>query len=431
MSRLRFCLGVVATLFAAGACSEAPVTEEIPVVLATSDAFANLDAVAGTLTVENALGATLATKTVKVPTTTLTVGDLTAGEVINLALRVTDPADGRLALVGETGLFSVGSSRPMLLQRTGTFAPLTAAPFALGDQAPLVGTSDGNLVAGLADGTLTVLDGRSRRSGPIALRPAAVANAFLATTDALLVIEGSDFARATAEVLDLNARAFYPIDPPTNLRFADVAGGATVRTPSGGSFLIGGTRTTTPSARGIRAASDGTLEPLLLQASRKGAALVQVPGVGLVVVGGAETAPGAELILDATTNGTSSIRPLSTNADSRTGLALATWDSQRVLVAAEDGSLTLLDTVCAPTCPVTPLPSLPPATHRTAVASATNDVLVGGVEAGAFVVHRVRANGTSVVPGPNARADGRLVRAFSSGILVVGGDATPWLFRGE
>lgn len=431
MVRLRSCLGFLALLSLGSACSEAPVTEEIPIVLATSDAFAGLDATVGTLTVENALGATLATKTINVPATTLTVGDLTAGEVINLALRVTDPADGRLALVGETGLFSVGSSRPMLLQRTGTFAPLTAAPFPVSDGAPLLATSDGNLVAGLSDGTLSVLDGRSRRAGPIALKPAAVANAFLATPEALLVIEGADFSRATAEVLDLNARAFYPLDPPTNLRFADVAGGQAVRTPAGGSFLLGGTRASSPSARGIRAAGDGTLEPLLLQAPRKGAAMVHVAGVGLVVVGGTESAPGAELILDATTNGTSSIRPLATNADPRTGLALANWDSQRVLIAAEDGSLALLDTVCAPTCPTTPLPALPPATHRTAVASAVNDVLVGGVEAGSFVVRRVRAGGASIVAGPSPRSDGRLIRAFSSGILVVGGDATPWLFRGE
>jgi hypothetical protein len=85
---------------------------------------------------------------------------------------------------------------------------------------------------------------------------------------------------------------------PTGLAsFGDVAGGTTVYDVTGArTFVVGGTRHGSASKAVLQVGDDGTLVAYTLLVARKGAAATYVDGVGLVVAGGSDSAPGVEVL---------------------------------------------------------------------------------------------------------------------------------------
>jgi hypothetical protein len=137
--------------------------------------------------------------------------------------------------------------------------------------------------------------------------------------------------------------------------YGDVVGGATIHAEDGSAYLIGGTRSGTPTAAVVRIHPDGKLEYSQLAAPRAGAAATWVTGRGLVVVGGGDdVAAGAELLA----KDASSFVPLPFPADQTTGATIVSIDGSSVVrlggrnaagMPAESVALNLgCGTACAP-----------------------------------------------------------------------------------
>ncbi|MEM6787725.1 MAG: hypothetical protein AAF715_09420 [Myxococcota bacterium] len=100
---------------------------------------------------------------------------------------------------------------------------------------------------------------------------------------------------ATWVVFDDDTR--IPMAAPEGLSsFADVSGGRTVVGPDA-TFIVGATRTRgAPTDRVLVVEADRSLRTARLVRPRAGAAATWVDGVGLVVAGGSEEAPGVEVV---------------------------------------------------------------------------------------------------------------------------------------
>jgi hypothetical protein len=102
-----------------------------------------------------------------------------------------------------------------------------------------------------------------------------------------------DLAEATvADAPELEGLASY----------GEVAGGATIHTDDAAAYLVGGTRSSEPTASVIHITPEGLLDFVLLAAPRAGAAATWIPGRGLLIVGGGDaTTAGAELLAEGST----------------------------------------------------------------------------------------------------------------------------------
>jgi hypothetical protein len=96
---------------------------------------------------------------------------------------------------------------------------------------------------------------------------------------------------------DFAANSLGSVPLPSGLAsFAEVAGGAEVRTPSGVSYVVGATRPSGATRAVLAIAADGTVSSVQLVEARQGAAAVWVDGTGLFVAGGSATGPGVEVL---------------------------------------------------------------------------------------------------------------------------------------
>lgn len=97
--------------------------------------------------------------------------------------------------------------------------------------------------------------------------------------------------------LDLDSGASGDVVAPDAMGgFAEVAGGRTVEDDEGGIYIVGATRDDPPTDVILHVDSEGVLTARRLNFPRAGAATLSVPGIGLVVYGGNDTAPAAELL---------------------------------------------------------------------------------------------------------------------------------------
>jgi hypothetical protein len=105
------------------------------------------------------------------------------------------------------------------------------------------------------------------------------------------------FSGSDAWNIDFGESSITSLTPPAGLAsFADVAGGATIQDPAGDTYIVGATRSGTPTDAVLKIANaDGTLSAIQLTVKRAGAAALWTTA-GLLVVGGSSTGSGAELI---------------------------------------------------------------------------------------------------------------------------------------
>ncbi len=219
---------------------------------------------------------------------------------------------------------------------------------------------------------------------------------------------------------------------PTGLTaWSDVTGGAVLSDNAGDTFIVGGTRASGATTAVVDITVDDNGDVVAtnypLNFPREGAAAAYLAGIGLVVAGGNDTAPGVELL---TPTGIGFV-PLDFPVDNVRGAGAVIYGSAGMLLIggvdpANDGmsgvtrqfALTTCVTSCMPT--LLPMLTLPvPLTGVSAYQLATGRAIAVGNEVGgtgqtrSFIVDttltapveallREPRSGASVVPAPNA-----------------------------
>ena len=164
-----------------------------------------------------------------------------------------------------------------------------------------------------------------------------------------------------AIVVDLSTGQSAAFTAPAGLDFADLVGGDVIVGATDERYIIGATRNSgAPSDRVVRLDIDGTLRVLTLNTPRLGAAAADIDGQ-IVIVGGADTGAGAEVLNAAQTGFTA----LPFAADATQGAALAKLTaSTAILVGGADPSsgarspVRTLDLTCADSCSAAPVAQL-------------------------------------------------------------------------
>jgi hypothetical protein len=312
----------------AGACSSAD-SGTIQILTTNADTFTGPPAVA-TLTV-------LAIDTSGDPPTMLATGPISAA-TIDLgqqnesevaALQVTGADANGVELVSGASLpveFGelTGVSLPIFVQRVGQLVPLPPGPQGDARQAPTIAQFEGQylFIGGGSDPSLAATS-QIYDFAQFALLPqpptlprVPLSVAFVGTV--ALLIDGS----GSATYFDFSDNSSTEATDLAGGSFADVAGGTTVISDLGSEFIVGATRTGSPSRTVLEINPNdtsnanypnGNLTWLFLTEIRQGAAAAWVSGFGLVVAGGSTTASGAELFTLPSTSSTTTTGDVATS----------------------------------------------------------------------------------------------------------------------
>jgi len=243
-----------------------------------------------------------------------------------------------LELEGLSGRATIAIS--IFVQRTPSIAPalkLGAKP--VSPRCASIGTRFG-LIAdaeGAHADVIDLLDWTVAREEAFETAPVS-----LATAGSLVLAIDRD---GKATLIDLAKGTRTTPSAPEGASFADVAFGTTIRDESGGAWIVGPTRSTSPSDVALRLGDDGAIVARKLQRARRSAAAAWVAGRGLVIAYGDDTI-GVELLAPGTT--TSSLLPFP--VDARAGGALIALDGNRILRVDPEGVATTLDLACAKDC---------------------------------------------------------------------------------
>lgn len=352
----------------------------------------------------------------RLPADVVDLGELPKVDTASLRVRGLD-AQGAVRVRGESLYAAYGdlarATLRIFLQRIGETARFPSpfsAPYPSSDRVDVIA---GRYVAAADGARLVAYD--LANLAPIADRALPLEPKTLAAFDTRLLLL-SDAAQAV--VVDLATRDETKLDAPAGGSFAEVAGGRVVRAGAQGTYVVGATRTSNPTAKVLRVATDGALSFLDLSSARSGAGATWVEGRGLVVVGGSATAAGVEVVAVGSTRGA----PLPFPPDATAGLAIASVDGSSI-AAVGGPSLRMLDLACAASCAPRAIPTgdgeplaSPDATPLDKAA------LVAGTDPGG----RARlylVDGTSARPVPlrEPRSQVRLVRLPTGNVAVVGG----------
>ncbi len=369
--------------------------------------------------------------TAQLPTDTIDLGQLSeTSPVVSLQVTGFDSKKSRrvfgASLPVQYGALA-GQTIPIFVQRTGEFARLPG-PLSDARQAPVMAVVQGEflLVAGgtnssLASTTQLFDFGGFAALGAPPTLPAVPQSIALAGTVAWLI----DATGAT--YFDFSSGAYLAVPAPPGGAFSDVAGGATFIDSSGAQYIVGGTRTSAPSATVLKIDPNDTTNAtypygnpswLTLSTARLGAAATWVDSHGLVVVGGNTSASGPGIEVVNTTFSGSSALPFP--SDGSFGVGATTLDNQHVLLAGgiapsvQDPGVRVLDLGCTPsasTSCMTPWTPLPVAltSAQTFAWTASDGVVVGSeLLTGKTDIFRIGPTAATPVatrvPHTNARA---------------------------
>jgi hypothetical protein len=329
-------------------------------------------------------------------------------------------ATGTRVVRGESLLVQWGAlettTLEVFVQRTGELARMPRGPNAFD---ALVTTMVSGRYVLAANGTSTMLYDllalRPFESPPVLPRPA---RSLVSVNTAVLVID-----EAGATTFDLADGTSYPLAAPTDGNFAEIAGGMRVGAANGTQYIVGGTRSSGgPTARVLVIDEEGNASFAGLTAPREGACATFVEGRGLVIVGGNDTAAGAELLAPGATLAT----PLPFPADAVKGCGAATLDTAHVAVVGGPaaGPVRVLDLACTTSCTPASWPDPLPVVRAEVVALAPTTAFVLGDDAsGATHAYRASATGMREVPLRTPRRGARLVMTPTGALTVVGGAA--------
>ncbi len=289
----------------------------------------------------------------EVPEDTLLTFDLTGAT-----------SDGEVVARGRSISMLIGSinvnegSLPLFIQRTGGFSrppggvirPHIHAPGGVFGEQFLVHTGgaralgeDGDLDTSFGD-FYDLLSLSGYEAGSLLPR-SAKSLVVLGTTMLLIDDEGATF-------VDFDTSQSSEAVAPEGFSFSEVAGGFTLIDENDVAYVIGATRPNDPTTAVLVVDGAGDLSVTRLSTARAGAAAVYAPGVGIVVVGGADSGPGVETLADDGVTVGSVPYP----TDPTTGAAAVLTGEQQIAVlggriSEENGAPTrVLDLRCVAEC---------------------------------------------------------------------------------
>ncbi len=253
---------------------------------------------------------------------------------------------------------------PLFVARTGGFAT-APNPLLHPHDRPLsaIGSLVYLLIFGSADTAFETYDpvswSGSTESGPLPQTVKSVAlfespqNGSQAAVSSLLMVNDDG-----GTLFDFTAHTTSTASPPSQLTFADIAGGQTLVASDGTIYIVGATRTEGAATNKVlKIDTSGVYHAVLLNTPRLGAAASLVQDT-LVVVAGSAKGAGAELLA----LGDTSFSELDLPADETSGAGLAELTSASVLLAGgHDASgaasaTRTIDLGCASDCSATELP---------------------------------------------------------------------------
>ncbi|MBK8216037.1 MAG: hypothetical protein IPK71_20100 [Myxococcales bacterium] len=212
----------------------------------------------------------------RLPADVVDLGELPKVDTASLRVRGLD-AQGAERVRGESLYAAYGdlerATLRIFLQRTGESARFPSpfsTPYPSSDRVDVIA---GRYVA-VADGARLVAYDVANLA-PIADRTLPVEPKTVAAFDTRLLLV-SDAAQAV--VVDLATRDETKLDAPPGGSFAEVAGGRVVRAGAQGTYVVGATRTSNPTAKVLRVAKDGALSFVELSSARAGAGASWVEG---------------------------------------------------------------------------------------------------------------------------------------------------------
>lgn len=353
----------------------------------------------------------------RLPVDVVDLGELPKVDTASLRVRGLD-AQGAVRVRGESLYAAYGdlerATLRIFLQRTGESARFPSpfsAPYPSSDRVDVIA---GRYVA-VADGARLVAYDVANLA-PITDRTLPVEPKTVAAFDTRLLLLLSDAAQAV--VVDLATRDETKLDAPPGGSFAEVAGGRVVRAGAQGTYVVGATRTSSPTAKVLRVATDGALSFVELSSPRVGAGASWVEGRGLVVVGGSPSAAGVEVVAVGSSRGA----PLAFPPDATVGLAAAPLDGASVAVVGGP-SLRVVDLGCAASCAPRTVPSGDGEPLSSPDATALDKAaLVSGTNPGGLArVYLVEGAGARAVPLRESRSQVRLVPLPTGNVAIVGG----------
>jgi hypothetical protein len=337
-------------------------------------------------------------------------------------------AAGKVLVHGETLLVQWGALADTTLQvfaqRTGELARMPSGPAAVDatNAAVVVGRYVLATTATTATAIYDLLLLSTLQTAPALPRPAksiAVVN-----TSVVAIDEGG------ATSLDLDSGTTAELGAPAGGNFGEIAGGGTVTATDSSQYVVGGTRGTggaTP--RVFLVDPNGKASFSALATAREAACAAWVDGRGLVVVGGAASGAGAELLAPGATNAS----PLPVPADPVRGCGAVALDGSHVLVvggtdaAGAVAPTRVLDLGCTTGCTLSPWPLTVPLVRAQAGKLTADAALVVGDDASgathAFRVTNASADqgGLREIPLKVARRGARLVQTPTNAFAIVGG----------
>jgi hypothetical protein len=240
--------------------------------------------------------------------------------------------------------------------------------------------------------------------GPVMPRGA---RSMVARTSAVLLVDDGG-----ASWVDFDTGTYEDMALPAGLgSFAEVAGGQTIESSDGRSFIVGATRRGGAKTNAVLEVKvDGSLGVVSLGHARAGAAAVWLEGAGLVVAGGSAEGPGVEVLAP----GATGFNVLDFPADAAEGAGAVVVDTARIGLVGG----------VSPGAPDAPAPTrlIAPGCSQMCAAEelpqATPPVALAGVTAFSL------GGGRAVVTG-NELVGAGLMRAFVIGLAAPSVDEAP------
>lgn len=154
-----------------------------------------------------------------------------------------------------------------------------------------------------------------------------------------------------AVLLDLFAYSAVDLSPPQGFSFDEVAGGQVLYDTNGFGYVIGATRADRSSSAVLVVDQLGGMQVVRMAEQRRGASAAYVPGKGLVVASGSDSAPGVLLLGPSS----SSFAPLSFGPDGTEGATMVALDASTLVlvggrVGEQKAKVRTIDLRCTSDC---------------------------------------------------------------------------------
>ncbi len=331
-----------------------------------------------------------------------------------------------------------GGALPVFVQRLDAFARPPGALERAHVHAPAGVLAERFLVATGGEAALDASGETASNAGDfydLAALGGSVSDAPLPRAARSLVVRGSTLILINEEgatSVDTEAGSTFELTAPSELEggFGAVSGGRALDDPDGRTLVLGATRAEAPSSAVLWVDAAGLLSASTIGEPRRGAGAAFVPGVGLVVVGGAGSGPGVVAIDPAT----ATARALPYPPDATEGAAAVVFGEQLLAVIGGrlDGApapTRIFDLRCVADCAPEIVASLAVeglSRRGEAFLTSTGALVVGESDEGETLAWAIDRASSTVAPLPlRERRFGATATPAPNGTLFVLGGRSP------